>query len=130
MFLINDEPGLGVIVINRIRDKTEQKTVRGIMSIIRRKALRSSSLDDRSAAEVIQAWYKGNFSRERLESSRVERNVKSGLDGASLYKKSSRVRKRSMTLPQVGRILKFTPKPTYISLSPYLSPYLIFRTWF
>ena len=67
--------------------------------------MRSASLDDKSAAEVIQAWYKGNFSRERLESRRVERNVMSGLDGASLYKQSSSVRKKStVILPKVGNI--------------------------
>ena len=74
------------------------------MSIIRRKALRSASLDDKSAAEVIQAWYKGNYSRARLEASRVERNVRSGLDGASLYKQCSRARKKStVMLPKVGK---------------------------
>ena len=78
------------------------------MSIVRRKALRSNSLDDRSAAEVIQAWYKGNYSRERSESIRVERNVQSGLDGASLYKKSFRTRKKSTErLPQVGHKIPF-----------------------
>ena len=67
--------------------------------------MRSASFNDKSAAEVIQAWYKGNFSREMLESNRVERNVKSGLDGASLYKKSSRVRKKSTErLPKVGKM--------------------------
>ena len=73
------------------------------MALTRKKALRDGMNDD-LAAEIIQAWYVGNYSREQLEESRIERNVSRGMDGASIYKQSSSLRRR-LTVIKVGQTI-------------------------
>ena len=59
-------------------------------------------MDDASAAQTIQAWFNGNISREKQEENRIRTNIDNGMNGASQFRESSRLRRKStVKMPKV-----------------------------
>ena len=80
------------------------KTLRLIMALTRqrRRAQPREPMDDAAAAETIQAWFNGNISREKQEENRIRNNIDNGMNGASQFRESSRLRRKStVKMPKV-----------------------------
>ena len=80
------------------------KTLRLIMALTRqrRRAQPREPMDDAAAAETIQAWFNGNISREKQEENRIRTNIDNGMNGASQFRESSRLRRKStVKMPKV-----------------------------
>ena len=60
----------------------------------RRRNAPREPMDDFTAAETIQAWFNGNIFRGAMEETRVEANVKNGMNGAAQHQATSRMRRR------------------------------------